>query len=591
MGEVNIDFSMFKKEPSERVMPDIISPFLEKENDISSEPKPRLKWQNSIAQSWSHGQVYQQPRNFHIEQDQYQISVDSGYYVIKDENNCYTYCARRRNGKDSIKLLYKGIITKVNELQAENKEGVSILYEILYKADNFARIEEIYISKEELYGKNVISILAENKICVSNHKGVDTSALIRNYILSKAYKMELFPYSPGWREGKFMVRMKEHKEIQDTPFFKKVLLRDDSISQGKALKILKKQLLEISSDVSRAFINFILHYALLKNVIKEEIRLNEIFVVYGRQSVLEEISYLFFQFYNRNTQIKHYLYDADIVEQMLMCKDEVFVIVDNHPDTDYKRNRALKNFSDIKDIVLRGECGCTCLIISDCGVVEANNEIFHLIINLLEIQRIAGIREALGTHIKNFTEWVENNYNYIASMICEPDEDFQVIKTFLIVFAVLDMYECGNEENFDECLKIKIDDNLYSIVKELTENAYCDYNGDWICECFREAFVKTNMRRISDKAEVDMKSDEAFVYIRKEYVCFREKEIELILKHFPSGMRRIDILKALKKCGYILSDDDKRYEKNVLVKGGPVKMIVANKELLFPTGSVEGAMI
>lgn len=50
------------------------------------------------------------------------------------------------------------------------------------------------------------------------------------------------------------------------------------------------------------------------------------------------------------------MYDKGIVEKAEESKDEVLVILDNFPETKYKRMRAENNFSDIKDTVCKGNC-------------------------------------------------------------------------------------------------------------------------------------------------------------------------------------------------------------------------------------------
>ena len=203
----------------------------------------------------------------------------------------------------------------------------------------------------------------------------------------------------------------------------------------------------------------------------------------------------------------------------------------------------------------------------------------------------------MGTHIKHFAGWIEKNHKLYKKLPC--------IDTVFMEKNRRDLYGalCATCEIVDKylgyiggesvanVLGIKSGKMVYHHIQQLVRQGFLYYQGEWICEHFKEVFFELNLKRVRDKEQyVDFYGNEPFVYLTAQYVCFRRKDITLFLKHFPTGMREIDILKTLKRYGWLSTDNEKRHEKTVWFRKKHYKMIAVNKEFLFPVGSVEGGI-
>lgn len=63
------------------------------------------------------------------------------------------------------------------------------------------------------------------------------------------------------------------------------------------------------------------------------------------------------------------------------------------------------------------------------------------------------------------------------------------------------------------------------------------------------------------------------------------------MKQFPEEMRINDILKVLKRCEWLITDDEKRFKKNIWIQDAPRKMVAVHKEYLIQFDSVEGGIL
>ena len=77
------------------------------------------------------------------------------------------------------------------------------------------------------------------------------------------------------------------------------------------------------------------------------------------------------------------MYDKEVVEKLDDCKDEIFVITDNFPETKYKRICAENNFSDIARRYMFAE-----MILSDLWGETMKGHLSEYIICLDEIQHL-----------------------------------------------------------------------------------------------------------------------------------------------------------------------------------------------------------
>jgi len=269
------------------------------------------------------------------------------------------------------------------------------------------------------------------------------------------------------------------------------------------------------------------------------------------------------------------LYDKGIVEKAEESKDEVLVILDNFPETKYKRVCAENNFSDIKDIIRKGNCEGVCLFVSDCGIVTDDAEVFYLTVKQKTVKEVENIKKALGTHIKFFTCWIEKERcNLKENFLAEPKEQ-SLCNIFFNTYLILEKYlDYAGGENLENALGLKSGEQVKHLIQQIINDGFLSYRGRWICDQFKETFLELNIKRVCDKKPyAELEGDEPFVYITSQYVCFRRKDLALFLKDFPHGMQDRDILKALKKYGWFATDDEKRYEKTVKFQKEPKKWL------------------
>jgi len=253
---------------------------------------------------------------------------------------------------------------------------------------------------------------------------------------------------------------------------------------------------------------------------------------------------------------------------------------------------AENNFSDIKDIVYKGKCEGFCLFVSDCGMVTDDAEVFYLVVEQKTVVEVENIKKAVGTHIKFFTCWIEKEKEASSEIILAEHKEQNFFNIFFDSYLILEKYfHYVGGENLENALGLKSREQIKKVIQQIVNNGFLDYQGDWICDQFKETFFELNFKRERGKeTSLSFDEEEPFAYITTQYVCFRRKDLALFLKDFPSGMREMDILKALKKYDWLSTDDEKRYEKTVKFQREPRKMVAIYKECLFPCGSIEGGI-
>lgn len=515
-----------------------------------------------------------------------------GKYVAADidgDNKLCIYEGDSKVYKQTDFLL--PILEKAVRIIIHTKTGTEVWYKV-YKKQYYVLAEEteqcFYIS-QKCFEKwaSVTKVLAENGVTVA-YTGRDARQLLETYVNNIVKSTIEYPYKSGWNNEKFMCNENGviHKHTE-TPFLTNVLITDENMSPKKAIDIIFEQLRQVGEKKLRLFIFCFMHLSLLGEMIGDRTAKEMIFGLYGDFKIVTEIGYLFFRIYNRNRKKLSFLYDKEIVSELQKSKDEVFVIADNYPDTKYKRERAEENMSDIKDCIVKGDCDSYCLIISDCGVTSEDENIFRLTVYQKEIEEIEMIKEALGTHIKYFVEWVGKNIERFKNRSRQ-----RLYNTFYLVYEIINEYfSYVGGESIAKALKLKSDSEARYLIKKMVDSGYKDYHGEWICDQFRELFHEFNFKRVRGTEDnLNFNSVEPFAYITEKYVYIRRCDIKLFLKHFPKGVREIDILRALKKDKYIYTDNEKRYEKTVKFQKTPRKMIALDKDYIFPIGSVEGGM-
>lgn len=484
------------------------------------------------------------------------------------------------------KRFCNGIIKFAIKIIINMPENAEVWYCII--VENVYTREFLISERDLMKTIETFRIFSENGIAFS-YTARDAIVLLHNYIFSVVKEIKEYPYSPGWHGNSFLYN-KDIPAFTDTPFFRKKLLINNDITQKKAFDMLIDDICKIEDKALRLFILLFLHYALLASKIKI-LKVNSIFALFGEEQIIKNVGYLFFQFYNKDKVDVNYLYDSDVLKKMSECKDEIFLITDKYPDTKYKKQLAEKNLSDIKDFVESGECNCLCLILSNHGILEANQDVFHFVVNQKIIEASQLLTESLGTHISYFISWTESKINTFENV---KIGDCTILYDSLAqVYNYISKYYeyIGGRELFSQ-LDFVSDNEVFSVLRKMVSQAYNDYQGSWICERFEYAFKKLNFKRVYNFDEnVSFHSEEPFTYITKKYVCFREKDFNLFLKYFPEEMRRNDILRTLKRFEKLATDDEKRFQKNIWFQGEPRKMIVFNKEFLIPFDSVEGGII
>lgn len=534
----------------------------------------------------------------------YAESVSSSYAgEIKRVKKIGKYVAADIDGDNKL-CIYEGdskvykqtdfllpILEKAVRIIIHTKTGTEVWYKV-YKKQYYVLAEETeqyFYIPQKCFEKwaAVTKVLAENGVTLA-YTGRDARQLLETYVNNIVKSTIEYPYKSGWNNDKFMYNENGmiHK-YAETPFLTSALITDENMSPKKAIDIIFEQLHLIEEKRLRLFIFCFMYLPLLGDIIGDRTAKEMIFGLYGDFKIVTEIGYLFFQIYNRNRKKINFLYDKEIVSELQKSKDEVFVIADNYPDTKYKRERAEENLSDIKDHILKGNCDSYCLIISDCGVASEEEDVFRITVYQKDIEEIEMIKEALGTHIKYFVEWVGNNIERF-----KDRSTLRLYDTFYLVYEIIKEYfSYVGGESIAKVLKLKSDAEVRYLIKKIIDSGYEDYHGSWICDQFRELFHEFNFKRVGgNEKSLDFYSIDPFAYITEKYVYIRRCDIKLFLKHFPKGVREMDILRALKKDKYIYTDNEKRYEKTVKFQKTPRKMIALDKDYIFPIGSVEGGM-
>lgn len=516
-----------------------------------------------------------------------------GKRLAGDVSGANGVCLYEGNNKVQVRTEFLSPnFVKAERIKIHTKNDFEIIYR-LYKKNFYVAADDdsffMYLTDMDKWSK-INRVLAMNGVAVT-YTGRDAGQLFETFVNGITASEIEYPYKPGWNGGIF--RYNENGELlplKKTPFLTQKLITDSSLSIKKSFDVIFKQLKAVEGESLRVFIFLLMHLALLGEVIETEKIKKTVFGLYGNIKAGEQIGSLFFQFYNRNNKEIHFLYDKDIADKVESCKDEVFVIIDSFPETKYKRMCAENNFSDIKDIMRKGNCEGFCLFVSDCGIVTDDAEVFHLTVDQKNVEVVENIKEALGTHIKFFTGWIEKDAlkeNFFA----EPKEQ-NFFNIFFDSYLILEKYfHYVGGENLENALGLKSREQIKKVIQQIVNNGFLDYHGDWICDQFKETFFELNFKRVRGKGtNLSFDEDDLFVYITAQYVCFRRKDLALFLKDFPSGMCEMDILKALKKFGWLATDDEKRYEKTVKFQKEPKKMVAVYKEYLFPYGSVEGGI-
>ena len=290
-------------------------------------------------------------------------------------------------------------LAKAERIKVHTKDGVEIAYR-LFKQNFFVSAEDndffMYLADMDKWS-NINRVLAMNGIAVT-YTGRDAGQLFETYVNGITVSESEYPYKQGWNDGKFMYNENGKK-----------LVTNDNLSHKKSFDAILEQLKAVKNKSVRLFIFLLMHLVLLGEVMDIEEIKKTVFGLYGNIKTGNQLGKLFFQFFNRDNDEICFLYDKDIIEHVERCKDEVFVIIDNFPETKYKQVCAENNLSDVKDTVFKGRCEGICLFVSDCGVVADDEKIFHLTAHQKELKEVEFIKEAVGTHIKYFTEWLERN--------------------------------------------------------------------------------------------------------------------------------------------------------------------------------------
>lgn len=567
--------------------------------DLDALAKCRLPMTEEIQEPPKRFLVQQQPVPINtiitVPEEPVKTVHNFGKRLAGDVSGANGLCLYEGNNKVQVRTEFLSPnLVKAERIKIHTKNDFEIIYR-LYKKNFYVAADDdsffMYLTDMDKWSK-INRVLAMNGIAVT-YTGRDAGQLFETFVNGITVSEIEYPYKPGWNGGIF--RYNENGELQplkNTPFLTKKLITDSRLSIKKSLDIIFKQLKAVENESLRMFIFLLMHLALLGEVMETEEIKKTAFGLFGDIKAGEQIGSLFFQFYNRNNREINFLYDKDIADKVDDCKDEVFVIIDSFPETKYKRICAENNFSDIKDIICKGNCEGFCLFVSDCGIVTDDAEVFHLTVEQKGVVEVENIKEALGTHIKFFTGWIEKERcDLKENFFTEPKEQ-SLCNTFFNTYLILEKYlDYTGGENLENALGLKSREQVKKVIQQIINDGFLSYRGRWICDQFKETFSELNLKRVRDKkpyAELD--GDEPFVYITSQYVCFRRKDLALFLKDFSPGMREIDILKALKKYGWLAMDDEKRYEKTVKFQKEPKKMVAVFKEFLFPCGSIEGGI-
>lgn len=504
-----------------------------------------------------------------------------------DEGRAEMYVYRRTGNSLKKSRFCIGIIKYAIKVIVNIDKGAETWYRII--VENMY-IREFFISEKQLMkATEAFRIFSENGIIFS-YTARDALMLLHNYIFSVVGEIKEVPFCPGWKGKKFLYNT-DIPMLTNTPFLSKNLIINKDISQKKAFDMMIEKICLFEDEELRLFIILFLHYALIKKWVQN---INTLFVLFGDDNALSRLAYMFFQFYNREQIKVNYLYDVDIMKKVSGCKDEIFVVMDKCPDTKYKKQLAEKNLSDIKDYVESGKCRCLCLILSNYGVAEPDEAMFRLTVRQKQVEISDDLAETLGTHISHFVSYLENKFTDLVYIKKTEDNEKKLMyNIFDAISGLLESYyEYIGGENLFEHIKLNSGEKKNYVLQKLIDEAYNDYGGDWICEHFQEIFKKLNLKRLYvNDPNIDFYSEDPFAYITKKYICFREKDFQLFLKYFPREIRKNDILKILKRYEWLVTDNEKRFKKNVWIQGAPRKMIVLHKDFLISFDSVEGSVL
>lgn len=567
--------------------------------DLEVLAKCRLPMAEEIQEPTKRVLVQQQPAPLNtivmVPEEPVKTVHNFGKRLAGDVSGANGLCLYEGNNKVQARTEFLSPnLVKAERIKIHTKNDFEIIYR-LYKKNFYVAADDdsffMYLTDMDKWSK-INRVLAMNGVTVT-YTGRDAGQLFETFVNGITASEIEYPYKPGWNGGIF--RYNENGELlplKYTPFLTQKLITDSSLSIKKSFDVIIKQLKAVENESLRMFIFLLMHLALLGEVIETEKIKKTVFGLYGDIKAGEQIGSLFFQFYNRNSKEIHFLYDKDIADKVESCKDEVFVIIDSFPETKYKRMCAENNFSDIKDIIRKGTCEGFCLFVSDCGMVTDDAEVFYLVVEQKIVVEVENIKKALGTHIKFFTGWIKKEKDALKENILAEHKEQNFFNIFFDSYLILEKYfHYVGGENLENALGLKSRKQVKKVIQQIVNNVFLDYHGDWICDQFKETFFELNFKRVRGKeTSLSFDEDKPFVYITSQYVCFRRKDFALFLKDFPSGMREMDILKVLKKYGWLATDDEKRYEKTVKFQKEPKKMVAVYKEFLFPCGSIEGGI-
>ena len=445
----------------------------------------------------------------------------------------------------------------------------------------------VLISEKDLESPTkAFNIFSANGIVFSKYLGHrDSLELLQNYLYSNIIGETLeYHYKPGWYNGIF--KFCNGNKIADTPFFNKKLLFNDKIPQAQSSSYVLNQIKTVSGNAINIglFFLIILHYSILISQIPRKYRLKKPVVIYGKSYDTELVTKQLFNIYNCDKYDCIDLSDKKVIDCLDELKDEIALIRDS-ACTDYKKKAALNKYQDVLQYMKGEECECLCVILFDCGVVQADESNFHIVADKLSF--VDSKKYLLPTHIKYFTDWMTNKT--FRSPLPSGKADIEIsnaVCVFYTVFMVTAKYyhECANINLLKE---FGFNDNgeVLKRLKEYISNATKYIGGYWMCEIFKKTYRdlrNTGRLKFYSNSADYRESDNLIITVMNEKhdILIPSSDFDRLLCEFPMSVRRIDVLRELRKAGVLTVDDPSRFTKNKYVDGHIVDVVSVNKEFL-----------
>lgn len=494
------------------------------------------------------------------------------------------------NGHTKTELFCIGVFVSMLAMNVYISPDTYINYFFVSIIDKNCRENEVLIFEEDMKNAQyVFDFFSEKGIYFfrNNNRKRDLELLL-NYLYSNIKDTIIYEYRPGWY-GRNFKYYTEQRKIEDTPFFNKVLRIDENISSAKsALQLVDFVTVAVNSRIGLICL-ILLHYSVLIGILDCEYKIKVPVAIFGRRFETEKFVHALFQLYNRDSAESINLHDKKLIRYLRKSKDEVAIVKD-YATSDYRRKAAKDKYTELKEYINDGYCDCLCVIISDCGVVKSDETSIHMIIDNINLDFVYKFnKDIMPVHILKFINWVSK----LKKNITVPDlqnktgdaKTEKLTEIFWCIFSLMcDYYlECANI-NLLEAFSFDKKSECLDYIKEFIVSATDFTGGDWMCELFRETYLKMYY-----SGKLDIRSRKSFNFnpngeriIVLDYgnqIAIKSDDFQHFLTEYPENVRSKDVLYELRKAGVLITDEPDRYTKKKRVDGKLYNMIVIDKSL------------